>query len=110
MPEILTDKQIDELEEWAKLPLTHELIFNLRHIRAENERLRAAVRNQCGDNLCWLKDEDLGKIPPRNEFLDSCRRYHTQLTVLRGELGPGQMTMAQLEAKVLELEELVRAR
>lgn len=75
-------------------------------LRLENQRLRLAVCNQAGDNLCWLDDEQLGAIPPREEFLKSCERYHTQIAGERGEAGilAGCMTIAQLEAALLKAE------
>lgn len=65
----------------------------------ENARLRAAVINQCGDNLCWLEEGKLGQIPPKEEFLASCARYHEQISGDRGVV-QGCMTIAQLEAEL----------
>jgi hypothetical protein len=58
---------------------------------------RASILNQCGDNLCWLADPEVGKALPEAEFLESCRRYRNQLAAERGEF-TGGMTIAQLEA------------
>ncbi len=80
------------------------LSSKLDELTKENERLRAAVRNQCGDNLCWLTDTDIGKAIPREEFLKSCERYHQQISSERGVV-KGCMTIAQLEARIVELEE-----
>lgn len=60
------------------------------------EVLQAALLNKIGDDLCWFKHEDKGKIPPAAEFLESCKRYHAQIASERGELA-GCMTIAQLE-------------
>ena len=78
---------------------------------AEIRALQAAVRNQAGDNLCHLTGSEV-KIPPAEEFLESCRRYHTQIASDRGVL-QGARTIAQLEAEVARLEEenfVLRAR
>jgi hypothetical protein len=69
-------------------------------LQAENERLRTAVLNQCGDNLCWVENVDQAKALPEAEFLESCRRYRDQIAGERGELQAGQMTIAQLEATI----------
>lgn len=67
-----------------------------KRLVAENTALRAAILNAAGDDLCWFQHEDKGKIPPREEFLESCRRYHAQMSGERGEL-TGCKTIAQLE-------------
>lgn len=63
--------------------------------------LEASVRNQQGDNLCWFDGSP--PIPPKAEFLESCRRYHDQIATQNGVLEGGR-TIAQLEARVVELE------
>lgn len=101
-PRILTDAEVDMIEadeSWE----TGDLIHSLRAARLENERLRAANRNIRGDNQCWLEEGGISKVPPAPEFLESCRRYHAQVARVAGELGPGHMTIAQLEARVEEL-------
>jgi hypothetical protein len=69
----------------------------------ENGRLHAAILNQCGDNLCWITDPEQAKALPEAEFLESCKRYRDQIASGRGEFLGGR-TIAQLEARVLELE------
>lgn len=66
-------------------------------LQKENERIRAGLLNQHGDDLCWL-DEQKGKIPPRAEFLESCSRFHAQISGTVGTLS-GCMTIAQLETE-----------
>lgn len=66
-------------------------------LRRENAELRLAIMNQTGDNLCWIT-ENPTRIPPRAEFLESCSRYHAQISGERGEL-KGCQTIAQLEAE-----------
>ena len=77
-------------------------------LTAERDRLRLAVLNQCGDNLCHLTDEEAteagasGRIPPWPEFQESCRRFHALVSRQSGEL-TGCMTIAMLEAEVQRL-------
>jgi hypothetical protein len=66
-----------------------------RHI----DRLAKAVLNQAGDNLCWFNPLR-ALIPPREEFLESCARFHTQMCTENGELD-GCKTIAQLEAEIV---------
>jgi hypothetical protein len=75
-------------------------------LEIENERLRASILNQAGDNLCWLQDPQMGRIPPFKEFLTSCMRFHEQMAESVGELQlhPSSMTMAQLERRCMILE------
>lgn len=75
-------------------------------LRAENVKLRASVLNQCGDNHCHLSEEDRAKMPiaPISEFLESCSRFHAQVAGANGVIDSGCMTIAQLEARVEELE------
>lgn len=68
----------------------------------EIERLRKSVLNQSADNLCWVEDPEQVKMIPRDQFLESCARYHTQMSAERGVI-PGCMTIAQLEAEVERL-------
>jgi hypothetical protein len=74
-------------------------------LEEENQRLRLAVRNMTGDNLCWIEDPEVGKALPRDEFMQSCDRYWHQLQAEKGVVPPGCRTIAQLEARILELEE-----
>jgi len=104
-----------EISEWRKLgaetpgamALVLELSLDtsrrLREAMAENRRLRLALRNKVGDDLCWLSDPEMGKALPEAEAMESCRRFQVQM---RGERGvvKGCMTIAQLEARVAELE------
>lgn len=77
----------------------------IEDLREENTRLRASIRNQVGDNLCWLKDPELGKALPREEFLNSCERYYAQIS--GNGVAFGCLTIAQLEARIIELEDEV---
>lgn len=76
-------------------------------VSKENEALRKSIQNQTGDNLCWITG-GVPQIPPRAEFLESCARYHAQISGERGELSSGR-TIAQLEAECARLEELRKA-
>lgn len=52
-------------------------------------------------NLCRLTEDE---IKTEKEFLESCRRFHIQMTATRDELDPACMTLSQLEARVALLE------
>lgn len=85
----------------------------VRDLVAEVERLYFAIRthrDQKGDDRCWLDDIELYKVlgeavsidvtglPPRCDFLESCRRYyeqrrHPDAAEVRA---PDHMTMSQL--------------
>lgn len=67
------------------------------------ESLKRAIKNKQGDDLCWIEDPEKALALPREEFMESCRRYRDQIMLERGELNVGQMTIAQLEEKVLDL-------
>jgi len=74
------------------------------------ERLKQRLLTAAGDDLCRLSQEEIkdltgGKvpIPPRDEFLASCERFHAQVA---GESGVNQncLTLAQLIAENADLE------
>ena len=102
---------IDGLEHELRMASTAETVMQaevkkqeeLETLREQNEVLRKAVRNQAGDNLCWLTGQE-PQIPPVDEFLESCRRYHQQISESRGVLN-GCMTIAQLESELERLRE-----
>lgn len=94
----------DELTHYRRLSdgaveYVRRLADRINDIEAENERLRASVLNQYGDNLCWIESAEEAKALPEAEFLESCRRYRAQIAESRGELAVGQKTIAQLEAE-----------
>lgn len=70
--------------------------------------LKNSIRNQQGDNLCWIKDIEAAKILPAIEFFESCKRYHAQVVQEVGEFKNGK-TIAQLEAENLELKEIIKS-
>jgi hypothetical protein len=72
----------------------------VERLREENARLQRAVRNQAGDALCWVKDPACPDVQalPREEFLESCRRYHAQIAPQHG-VADGLPTISQLEAE-----------
>ena len=70
---------------------------------AEAER---SLANISGDDACWLTAADLPSSTPalsESEFLESCRRFHSQLSSQNGVLQVGQMTIAQLEKEAFRL-------
>lgn len=71
----------------------------------EIRRLRTRLLTAAGDDLCRLTQEEIKamsagevKIPPKEEFLASCERFHAQVA---GEAGvmTNCLTLAQLIAE-----------
>lgn len=56
-----------------------------------------AIRNQRGDDVCWIKDEGEAKALPKAEFHESCERHRLKIASETGEFTGGR-TIAQLEA------------
>jgi hypothetical protein len=87
--------------------------YEARALREANERLlveNARLKSILADNACWMDADPVGaRALPREEMLESCRRYVEQITNRCGTLRAGQVTIAQLTARVEELEaELAR--
>lgn len=92
--------------------MTPELIDEYRQtvqenlsLRAEVERLRQRLLTAAGDDLCRLTQEEIKSmssggvpIPPKEEFLASCERFHAQVASTAG-VNPNCLTLAQLIAE-----------
>ena len=81
--------------------------------KAELDRLKAAIRkhrDQKDDDRCWMDDQELYAVlghegvqadtglPPRDEFLESCRRFYDQRQAPHDRKpAAGCMTIAQLQ-------------
>lgn len=77
----------------------------ITRLQIEIERLRTRLLTAAGDDLCRLTQEEIKamgagevKIPPREEFLASCDRFHAQVAGTAGVL-PNCLTLAQLVAE-----------
>lgn len=113
----------DRGETWDLSPNDQDalraILAEIARLRSEVETLKGAIRqhrDERGDDRCWLDDTRLyavlgegdvdgyeATLPPREDFLASCKRYWEQRqTPLRhGEDWlPGCMTIAQLTAQV----------
>lgn len=84
-------------------------------LQAENERLKVRLLSAAGDDLCRLsqeeiKDMSLGvvKIPPKEEFIASCERFHAQVAEESGVMN-NCLTLAQLIAENTKLTALVKS-
>lgn len=82
----------------------------VKELEAENERLRIRLLSAAGDDLCRLSQEEIKayssgavKIPPREEFIPSCERFHEQIASTSGVL-TNCLTLAQLVAENAKLE------
>jgi regulator of replication initiation timing len=74
-------------------------------LKAENERLRQRLLTAAGDDLCRLSQAEIAafslgvvKIPPEEEFLASCKRFHEQMMNEVGVMSDC-LTLAQLIAE-----------
>lgn len=81
------------------------LVAELTTANATIERLKQRLLTAAGDDLCRLSQEEIKDltggnvpIPPKDEFLASCERFHAQIA---GESGVNQncLTLAQLIAE-----------
>src|SRR3990167_4585407 len=77
----------------------------LAELAAEIERLKIRLLSAAGDDLCRLSQEEIKelssgavKIPPKEEFLASCERFHTQIAKESGVM-KDCMTLAQFVAE-----------
>ncbi len=83
--------------------------------RERAERLQARLLTAAGDDLCRLSQEEikamsLGSvpIPPKEEFLASCERFHAQVAKESG-VNTNCLTLAQLIAENQKLESALTA-
>lgn len=92
------------VDDYTERYLAHSGAGENGRLKAEVAELRMSVANQAGDDLCWLSAEhpEGVQIPPQAEFLESCRRFHAQISTQAGVI-EGAKTIAQLEAEVAEL-------
>lgn len=100
-PEAADDEEANEL--------AIDLSIELAAMTAENERLKLRLLSAAGDDLCRLSQEEIKelssggvKIPPREEFIASCERFHAQIAGEVGVLG-NCLTLAQLIAENAKL-------
>jgi hypothetical protein len=66
-----------------------------------------SLMNAAGDNSCHLKGDECS-LPPWEEFQESCKRHHAQVTANTGIL-EGCKTIAQLEQENRDLRNRLRA-
>lgn len=81
------------------------LDVRVRQLEKERDRLAARLLTAAGDDLCRLTQDEIKalgagtvKIPPRDEFLASCARFHEQLAAESGVM-TNCLTLAQLVAE-----------
>jgi hypothetical protein len=77
----------------------------IARLTVELDRLRARLLTAAGDDLCRLTQEEIKamsagavKIPPKDEFLASCERFHAQVANEAGVM-TDCLTLAQLVAE-----------
>jgi hypothetical protein len=80
-------------------------LVRLDELQAEVERLKQRLLTAAGDDLCRLTQEEIKamsagtvKIPPKEEFLASCERFHAQVANESGVM-TNCLTLAQLVAE-----------
>lgn len=84
-------------------------------LKKEVAQLRLRLLSAAGDDLCRLNQEEIKelssggvKIPPKEEFIASCERFHAQLAAGPGVLN-NCLTLAQLIAENERLREGLEA-
>lgn len=87
------------------MPANPELTAERDALAKENADLRLRLLSAAGDDLCRLTQEEIKayssgavKIPPREEFIPSCERFHAQTAGTVGVL-ENCLTLAQLVAE-----------
>lgn len=86
-----------------------ELAGQVEALETNEQGLRLRLLSAAGDDLCRLSQEEIkaytsGKvqIPPKEEFIPSCERFHAQMASEAGVL-EGCLTLAQLIAENAKL-------
>ena len=105
------DFSSDEVVDAIGLLLDHVAAFTQQHaadLEARDKRiaeLQQRLLTAAGDDLCRLTQEEIKdltagqvKIPPKEEFLSSCERFHAQIATESGVL-ENCLTLAQLIAE-----------
>jgi hypothetical protein len=87
-----------------------DLELKISELQSEIDRLRIRLLSAAGDDLCRLTQEEikelssgLVKIPPKEEFLKSCGRFHDQIAA-----GPGVLTNCLTLAQLIAENESLR--
>lgn len=87
-----------------------QLICENGELKEKNEKLRTRLLSAAGDDLCRLTQEEIKeytsgkvKIPPKEEFISSCEKFHAQIAGKAGVFD-GCLTLAQLIAENTKLE------
>jgi hypothetical protein len=87
------------------------LAGHVLRLAEENAALKARLLTAAGDDLCRLTQEEIKamslgtvKIPPKEEFLASCERFHAQVANESGVMS-NCLTLAQLVAENERLEQ-----
>jgi regulator of replication initiation timing len=77
----------------------------IEKLKQDNERLQQRLLTAAGDDLCRLTQEEIRAytsgavpIPPKDEFLASCERFHAQIASESG-VNHNCLTLAQLIAE-----------
>lgn len=96
---------------WLDGEPTHATFFvpleinRLAAVTAERDGLKTRLLSAAGDDLCRLTQDEIKamtsgavQIPPKEEFLASCERFHAQVAGEAGVLG-SCLTLAQLIAE-----------
>lgn len=88
----------EQIDEWAAIIRGVYIAETAMQHRAEHlERVLAKVREEC-EEICHCLAAGEVQIPPKEEFLASCERFHAQVA---GEVGVNEncLTLAQLVAE-----------
>jgi hypothetical protein len=100
-------REVQRLRNYSNDQHTEKVKFEARcrDLEIERERLRLRILSAAGDDLCRLTQEEIKelsagtvKIPPEEEFLASCKNFHSQIASESGVLS-GCLTLAQMIAE-----------